>query len=177
MTRSHATGQPAAIPAAGRYRLDPDRCSVAFTVRHLFGLIGVSGTMALVDGDLVVEAASHRMSVSATVDAASFDTGSRRRDRDVRTGRFLGAEEYPHLTFRAEALDTRHGGSSLTGKLTVRDVTQPVTLIVDSSWPLECGFGARATTRVDRCAFGVAAARGMVSRHLDITVTIIGEVT
>ena len=118
------------IPAAGSYRIDPSRCSVILRTRHMFGLAAVTGTMAVTGGDIRVDSAGPHASVRATLEAASIDTGNRRRDRDVRSARFLHTERYPDITFRASALDRADGRWTLTGELTVRDVTQPVTLVV-----------------------------------------------
>lgn len=178
MTNTHATGQKPGVPATGRYRLDPARSSVNFRTRHLFGLAAVSGTMAVIGGEITVDSASSHASVTATIDAASFDTGSRRRDRDVRLARFLHTEHYPNITFRADSLNHDQGRWSLTGELTVRDVTQPATLAIESIESTEAagnGFRARATIRLDRYAFGVTAAKGMAARYLDIDLTVAAE--
>ena len=45
---------PQAVPAAGRYRLDPSHTVVAFRTRHLFGLGAVSGTMAATGGEITI---------------------------------------------------------------------------------------------------------------------------
>ena len=162
------------MPAAGRYRLDPSRSSVTFRTRHLFGLGAVSGTMRIVSGEITVDPAVPQATVVAALDAASFSTGSRARDRDVRSPRFLDAENYPHLTFRAGTLSQSGGRWMLAGELTVREATRPVTLAIEqieAAGPDGNGFRARATVRLDRYAFGLTAAKGMAARYLDIDVT------
>lgn len=111
--------------------------------------------MAVIGGEITVDDASPHASVTATIDAASFDTGSRRRDRDVRSARFLHTEHYPNITFRADSLNHDQGRWSLAGALTVRDVTQPATLAIESTEAAGNGFRARATIRLDRYAFGL----------------------
>ncbi|MGH3912818.1 MAG: YceI family protein [Pseudonocardiaceae bacterium] len=162
------------LPTAGRYRLDPARSSVAFRTRHLFGLAGVAGTMQVAAGEIVVDPAS-KSSVTVTVSASSFSTGNDRRDGDVRKAKFLNVEEYPEFTFRAGRLDQDQGRWSLTGELAVRGVSKPVTLDLDSVEVTGQGFHARATTRIDRYAFGVTAAKGMAARFLDVDVTVVAE--
>jgi polyisoprenoid-binding protein YceI len=49
-TRRTAVG----VPAAGRYRLDPDRSAVTFRARHLFGLGAVTGTMTATSGEITL---------------------------------------------------------------------------------------------------------------------------
>ena len=176
MTTTSTPTQQASIPAAGRYRLDPARSSVTFRTRHLFGLGAVSGTMAVTSGEITIGPAAGQATMTAAVSAESFHTGSRVRDRDVRSARFLDAGQYPHITFRAGTLLTRAGGSwMLAGELTVRQITSPVTLAVDSVEPAGAGFRARATTRIDRYALGVTAAKGMAARHLGINLAVTAE--
>jgi polyisoprenoid-binding protein YceI len=173
MTTSHTAPQLAGAPAAGRYRLDPARSTVTFRTRHLLGLGAVSGTMAVTGGEITVDPAVPHATVTALLSAATFDTGSRARDRDVRAAKFLDTGTYPHITFRAAALTRSAGRWMLAGELTVRDVTSPVTLAIASVEPAGAGFRARATARIDRYAFGVTAAKGMAARYLDITLTAV----
>ncbi len=163
------------LPTAGRYVLDPGRSAVTFRTRHLFGLLAVSGTMRVAAGEIVVDPAVPEASVTASVSASSFTTGSRPRDRDVRSARFLHVEEYPELAFRAGTLSQDHGRWTLTGELEVRGVSKPVTLAIDSVEAVGHGFSARATARIDRYAVGVTAAKGMAARFLDIELTAAAE--
>jgi polyisoprenoid-binding protein YceI len=84
----------------------------------------------------------------------------------VRSARFLDTGTHPVITFTAGRLD----GQSLTGTLTVRGVSRPVTLTVERVEAAAGWFAARATTRIDRTEFGVTAQRGMAGRYLDLTV-------
>ena len=63
----------------------------------------------------------------------------------------------------------------LVGELTIRQISSPVTLAIDSVEPAGAGFRARATTRIDRYALGVTAAKGMAARHLDIDLAVTAE--
>jgi polyisoprenoid-binding protein YceI len=173
MTTSDTVPQQAGAPAAGRYRLDPAHSSVTFRTRHLSGLGAVSGTMAVTSGEITIDPAVPHATVTALLSAATFDTGSRARDRDVRAAKFLHTDSYPHITFRAAALTRSAGRWMLAGELTVRDATSPVTLAIESVEPAGAGFQARATARIDRYALGITAAKGMAARYLNITLTAI----
>ncbi len=159
------------IPAAGRYRIDPDGSSVAFRTRHMFGLAAVSGTMRVVSGEITLDPAVPQASVVAAISASSFSTGQKKRDEDVKKKKFLNAATYPEFTFRAGRLTEAQNQWTVTGELTVRGVTKPVTLAIESVELAGQGFVARATTRIDRYAFGVTAAKGMAARYLDIVMT------
>lgn len=162
---------PAALPA-GRYGIDPGGSSIRFRTRHLFGLGAVSGKMAISSGEIVVTDPPASSTVSATVDAATFDTSNARRDRDVRSARFLHVDEHPTMSFAASAPVSRDGHWVIPGQLTVRQTTRPIELTVHSLGMTAGKVRARATTRVDRYAFGIAGAKGMAARHLDVDVDL-----
>jgi polyisoprenoid-binding protein YceI len=166
---------PIEWPAAGRYRLDPGRSSVTFRTRHLLGLGAVSGSMRVISGEVTVDPAAPQASVTATLSAASSSTGNRARNNDIRSARFLNAQTYPDIPFSAGRLSQAQGRWMLAGELTVREVNRPVTLAIDSVKTVGVGFRARATTRIDRYAFGLTAAKGMAARYLDIELTAAAE--
>ncbi|MFC7658000.1 YceI family protein [Pseudonocardia benzenivorans] len=105
--------------APGRHRIAPTRSTLAFRVRE-FGMVTVTGTFAVLDGEAVVTDGVARVRVVA--DAGSFTTGNRRRDADVRGHRFLDAATFPELTWTGELAD---GTTTAPGTLRVRDVETP----------------------------------------------------
>ncbi len=151
----------------GHYEIDPAGSAVTFRSRHLFGLAPVRGSFAIRSAALDVTEPVTAAGVHAEIEAASFRTGNSARDASVRSDRFLDAGRYPVITFRAERVD----GTSIGGSLTVRDVTRPVTLLVEHVTAAPGGFTARASIRIDRTGFGITAARGLAARYLDVTVT------
>ena len=60
----------------------------------------------------------------------------------------------------------------MSGALTVRGVTRPVSLAVELTEVSPGLFTARATTRVDRTEFGVSASRGLAGRYLDLSLEV-----
>lgn len=175
MSNNEVTAQRMDVLATGRYRLDPGRSEIAFRTRHLFGLAAVSGTMQVSSGEILIDSPGPQASVTVTISAPSFSSGNDRRDGDVRSAKFLDVEGYPEITFRAGTLDREEGRWKLTGQLTVRAVTKPVTLAIESAQADAEGLRARATTRIDRYAFGMTAAKGMAGRFLDLDLHVIAE--
>lgn len=159
---------PQATPQPGRYEIDTTCSAVTFRTRHMFGLAPVRGSFAVLAGTIDVGGPLTDPAVYAEIEAASFRTGNGQRDSAVRSARLLGAGQYPVMTFRSERLD----GRALTGTLTVRDVTRPVSLSIGHSAVSPGSFTARAATRIDRTAFGVTAYRGLAGRYLDMTVEV-----
>jgi polyisoprenoid-binding protein YceI len=171
-TRAGATGvaistpEAQAIPRPGRYEIDISSSTVTFRTRHLFGLAPVRGRFAIRAGTIDVDEPLVRSSAFVQIDAASFRTGNGQRDDQVRSERLLDTDRYPIITFRSESVD----GLALTGTLTVRNVTMPVTLSIEQTAARARWFNVRASTRIDRNEFGVTAYRGMAGRYLDLTI-------
>lgn len=154
------------LPQLGRYDLDIRRSTVSFTTRHIFGLAAVRGTFAIRTGTLAVAEPVEASRLRVEIDAGSFHTGTRARDEAVRSARFLDTGRYPAMAFTADGFT----GDTLSGQLTVRDVTVPVTLTVGNVSVDSESFTASASARIDRFAFGVTASRGMAGRYLDLSV-------
>jgi polyisoprenoid-binding protein YceI len=161
-----STPEAQAIPRPGRYEIDISSSTVTFRTRHLFGLAPVRGRFAIRAGTVDVDEPLARSSAFVQIDAASFRTGNGQRDDQVRSERLLDTDRYPVITFRSESMD----GLALTGTLTVRNVTMPVSLSIEQTAARARWFNVRAGTRIDRNEFGVTAYRGMAGRYLDITI-------
>lgn len=161
-----STPEAQAIPRPGRYEIDISSSTVTFRTRHLFGLAPVRGRFAIRAGTIDVDEPLARSSAFVQIDAASFRTGNGQRDDQVRSERLLDTDRYPVITFRSESMD----GLALTGTLTVRNVTMPVSLSIEQTAARARWFNVRAGTRIDRNEFGVTAYRGMAGRYLDITI-------
>jgi polyisoprenoid-binding protein YceI len=151
-----------AAVATGRYSLVAQRCSVRFVARSL-GL-PVRGELSVSAGEVVVDASG--TTVTATLAAASFRTRSSRRDRDVRSSRFLDAEHHPGIVFtgRWDGAD-----APLVGELTVKGVSGPVQLEIIEVGP---GPTVRARARIDRRLYPAGPARGPIGRWVDVELEI-----
>ena len=119
---------PAEIPA-GTYALDATHSDVGFRVRHL-GISNVDGSFSDVDGTITIPAAGiEGMEAEVTVQVNSIDTRNDDRDGHLQSEDFFAAEQYPTLTFRTTSVDALGGNRfRMTGDLTIRGVTKPVTL-------------------------------------------------
>jgi polyisoprenoid-binding protein YceI len=160
----------ATAPQPGHYDIDPDRSRVTFATRHLFGLGRVKGSFAVRGGRADIADPLEVSAIYAEIDTASFRTNGGPRDHSVRSARFLDTAGHPVMTFRSDRIAPQD--QALTGTLTVRGTTQPVTLTVTRCEVSPGSFTARATTRIDRTEFGITAARGLAARYLDLTVEV-----
>jgi polyisoprenoid-binding protein YceI len=165
----------APTPAVGHYRIDPVRTSVRFSTRHLFGLGAVTGTVKLREADFsITEHLS--ATVHAVLDAASFDTGNSRRDRDVRSARYLNVTAYPDITFSSEQIRLQEGKWAAVGTVTAHGVAAPVDLTLDElRRDDDEELILRASAKIDRYAHQVTAGKGLAARWLTVEVTAIAR--
>ncbi len=128
----------------------------------MFGLAPVRGSLAIRAGTVEVAGPLADPGIYAEIETASFRARNGQRDGIVRSARLLDAGHHPVITSRSGHLD----GLVLTGTLTVRDVTRPVSLSIEQPAVTPGSFTARAATRIDRAAFRVTAYCGLRSTQL-----------
>lgn len=119
--------QTITLPTTGTYAIDPTHSNVEITARHMM-VTKVRGNFEGVSG--TIEAGSNPESSAVTVefDAATIDTRVADRDAHLRGPDFLDAETYPTIRFASTAVSHVDGGTfRMTGDLTVRGVTKPIT--------------------------------------------------
>jgi polyisoprenoid-binding protein YceI len=105
------------------------------------------------------------------VAAGSIDTKMKKRDEHLRSADFFDAANYPDITFAAEQATPSGEGVTLTGTLTVRDRTRPVTLAAKVSGFDGAQLELDGEIQVNRADFGLTWNQlGMVSVHNTITV-------
>ena len=147
-------------PATGTYAIDAGHSGVSFTGRHLM-VSKVRGRFAVDGGTVVIADDPEQSSVEATIDVASVSSGDAKRDDHLRSADFFDAEQYPNITFRSTSIEDHGDGRfTLSGDLTVRDVTKPVTLkgeylgSSNSPWDTTV-IGFTAETEVNRKEWGL----------------------
>jgi polyisoprenoid-binding protein YceI len=152
----------------GTYTIDTARSTCRLVATHAFGLMPVNASVAISGGTVTLTADPARYTASATLAAASFNSGNARRDKDI-SKRFFDAARYPQIAFRSTGFNSRR----MTGVLSVRGTDSPVTLEITSWASTGDGYRASATTVVDRMAAGVRAGRGMAARTVKITLDLV----
>jgi polyisoprenoid-binding protein YceI len=136
----------------GDYDIDPAHSRVGFVVRHAM-VTKVRGEFPGTSGRIHLDAQDpSRSSAEVTVDIASVKTGQDARDEHLRSPDFFDAGQYPQMTFTSKSAELVGGDDyRLTGDLTIRGVTHPVTLELefngsakDVMGNLRVGFEGRA---------------------------------
>ena len=119
--------------ATGTWNIDPSHSSIGFTARHLM-ITKVRGTFDTFSGTIDIASDLAASSVNVSIDLTSVNTGDAARDGHLKSADFFNVEGGSDMSFRSTAI-TAIGvdGSSgtMTGDLTIRGITKPVSLAVE----------------------------------------------
>jgi polyisoprenoid-binding protein YceI len=145
---------------AGTWDLDPVHSTIGFSVRHLM-VSKVRGRFTTFEVQVVTAPNPLESTVAATVDLSSVDTGNETRDNDLRSTNFFDVQTHPMMTFASTRVEPDGANFRLTGDLTIRGVTRPVTLVVEINGFGPDPFGGTragfsATGEINRSDFGVS---------------------
>ncbi|MGH7877206.1 MAG: YceI family protein [Candidatus Dormibacteraceae bacterium] len=113
----------------GNWIFDPYHTQVEFSAKHL-GMMTVRGHFAdvVATGEIYPEQ-PERSTIEATIKTASIRTHHEQRDNDLRSSNFLEVDKYPNMTYRSTSIEpTGPDAYTVTGDLTIKDTTRPVTL-------------------------------------------------
>jgi polyisoprenoid-binding protein YceI len=159
-TTTTGTTPTSSIPGlvAGTYAIDPAHSEIGFTVRHL--MTKVRGTFKEYAGEIVVKDSLEESAANVAVELASVDTRSEQRDGHLRSGDFFDAENSPKMTFVSTALAPNGDDYTLTGELTIKDVTKPIELAVeflgvDQNAYGQTIIGFEASAQISRKEWGI----------------------
>ena len=113
------------------WQLDPFHTQVEFAAKHL-GMMTVRGHFAEVKAVADIDP-DHpdASSVEVTMQTASIRTHNEARDNDLRSSNFLEVDKFPAITFKSTRIEAAGTDRyTLTGDLTVKGITHPLTLQV-----------------------------------------------
>ena len=154
---------------AGEWVLDPRRSSVRLKSRTL-GLVPVNGVFREVSGNGTVSP-DGEVSGTVTVTAASIDTNNARRDTHLRSDDFFDSGNHPDITFTAEGIRPSGEGVAMTGALTVRGRTRPLSFDAAAAVQGNGEIWLDAEVRINRADFGLTwNLLGMTSMHNTLTI-------
>ena len=138
---------------AGEWALDPGKSSVRLKSKSL-GLIPVRGVFREVSGGGTV-APDGSATGSLTIAAASIDTQNARRDTHLRSADFFDSDHHPDISFTADRIQATGQDVAVTGALTVRGRTRPLSFDAAASVAGDGEIWLDAEFRVNRADFGV----------------------
>jgi polyisoprenoid-binding protein YceI len=120
---------PALTELTGTYTLDPAHTRIGFVARHAM-VTKVRGAFNEFEGTATLDGANPAASsAQVTISTASIDTRNAQRDGHLRSNDFLAMDEYPQITFASTgARQVDDTTFELTGDLTIKGVTNPITI-------------------------------------------------
>ena len=146
--------------ATTKWVLDPAHSELQFKIKHLM-ITTVTGSFNDFSAEVTTENDDFQnatVSFKAAVD--SIDTGNKDRDGHLKNADFFNAEAFPSITFTSVSFQKTGDDYQLTGDLTIKDVTKPVTLDVEfggtakDPWGnTKAGFTLKG--KINRTAYGL----------------------
>jgi polyisoprenoid-binding protein YceI len=124
--------------------------------------------------------------IDAVLDVAHEDTDNRDRDADLRSATYFDVAHYPTMAFHSTKIVPQGAADfQVTGNLTIKDVTKPVTFAVHVEGPVpdsSAGMtraGYSGQLHIDRRDFGIVDksenAAGVLLVGYDVTIGLTAE--
>jgi len=169
-------------PPDTTWKIDVTHSELLFRVRHLVSR--VTGTFTDWEGLVTANPDDWSAgSVEVRIRTRSIDTNNERRDNDLRSANFFLSDSFPEMIFRSTGVKVEGENVTLTGDLTIKGTTRPVTLTGSylGRAPGREGrdrIGFAVSTRINRLDFGLTwnrAAEGgglVLGDEVTIDVTI-----
>lgn len=166
------------------WKLDKSHSKIAFTVKHMV-ISEVQGYFK--DFDITINSSKDDFSdgqVEAVIKAASINTESEDRDKDLRSDNFFNVEQFPEIRFKSTKFEKLGDNIyKIYGDFTIRDVTKQVVFDVVHNGTLKASRGLmsawKATLSINRFDYGLKWNRmietgGLVVGEL-VNITVILE--
>ncbi len=112
----------------GAYTLDDQHTSIVFAVDHL-GFSHCFGMFGKYSGKFTFDADSPTSSqFQFTIDAASLDTKSAKRDEHLRGPDFFNVNQFPEITFVSKGVEVEGDVLKIKGDMTLHGVTKEIVM-------------------------------------------------
>lgn len=171
-----------AVPVfAADYEIDRDHSSVTFSIKHMV-ISNVKGRFDNFSGHFSFEENKSALwKAVASIDAASINTGNKKRDDHLRNPDFFNVKQFPKITFESTEVKQLRGENKLLGNLTMHGVTKPVEMDLTYGGATKDPMGNSrvafaAKTKISRKDFGITYNKVLEAGGLalgeDVTVEI-----
>ena len=152
---------PPAFAAVETLEIDSGHSNIGFSIRHFF--TQVRGEFKKAEGTIAYDKENPVNSkVEVTIPTASINTNHEKRDGHLLSADFFDAEKNPAITFSSKTvtLDAKTNKGTMTGDLTMRGVTKPITLDIEVLGIMSGGQGGSmagfsAHGKLNRKDFGI----------------------
>lgn len=159
---------------SGTWTLAPERSSVRFTNKTLWGLVKVNGRFTEVAGSGQI-GDDGSVTGRLTIGAASVQTGIGKRDEHLRSPDFFDTDNSPEIVVEVTgATPTGEHTVDLAATMTVRGTTLPLPLQATVTWLENDTLHIVGRAAVDRTRWGV---RGNMAGMMPATTTLVADTT
>ena len=167
-----------AFAAPETYNIEPSHSLPRFEYSHL-GYSQQLSRFDTISGTITLDRAAKSGSVDVTIDAKSVNTGSTLFNGHIQGEDFFDTAKFPSITFKSTAVKfDADKVASVEGNLTIKGITKPVTLTVNSflcmPHPMlkKDACGVTATTKVKRTDFNMGKYAPYVSDEVTLTLPV-----
>jgi len=173
-----ATLSSSAFAAPVTFVLDGTHSFPRFSYSH-FGYSTQLSRFNKTTGKIVLDKEAKTGSVDVTIDTKSVDTGYDVFNGHIQGEDFFNTEKYPTATFKSTKVNfDGDKPSTVEGNLTIKGVTKPVTLALNSfqlmPHPMlkKDAIGANATTKISRTEFNAGKYAPYVGDEVTIDIAV-----
>jgi polyisoprenoid-binding protein YceI len=141
---------------AGVWNVVPDRSTITFKIKNMWGLLTVKGRFTEFNGDGQL---TGKGAVFGRLDirAASLSTGIGRRDNHLRSADFFDVERFPEISVVVTAVHPTQGkAADLRTNFTIKGITAPLPLPVTITELEDGSIQVSGQTKVDRSQFDLS---------------------
>jgi polyisoprenoid-binding protein YceI len=171
-------GMAASAQAAPEtYVIDAQRTDTRFSYRYM-GVSNQTHRFEKISGTVTLDRVAGTAAAEVVIDPASVDARDSLFNHKMQTADFFDSARYPAITFKSSRLSLEGEHPMLTGDLTIKGVTRPVTMTITR---FECGTptvfseescGAHASFTIRRSDFNMRKYRLLVSDEITLKLAI-----
>lgn len=168
----------AALAAPETYSIEPTHSMPRFSYSH-FGYSMQLSRFDKITGTITLDRAKHSGSVDVSIDAKSVNTGYALFNEHIQGADYFDTAQYPTLTFKSDkVMFDGDKVATVEGDLTIKGVTRPVTLHVESflcmPHPMvkKDACGVTATAQVKRSDFNMGKHVPYVGDEITLTLPV-----
>ena len=150
------------------YEIDPSHTYPSFEADHMGGLSLWRGKINSTTGEITIDTELNTGQVTVVMDMKTIDFGHQKMNDHAKRDDMFDVENYPNATFEGKLVEfVNKAPTKVTGQLTLRGVTQPLTLEIKTAkcmlhpFKLKQVCGATAEGTIMRDDFGIDYAKFM----------------
>lgn len=170
------SADPAKV-TGGTYAVDGGHTQILFAYDHM-GFTNNMGVFAMPTGSLTLDPKNPAAAkVSIEIPVANLRTAVPKLDEHLMSPDFFDAAKFPTATFTSTGVKVDGTTAEITGNLTIKGITKPVTLDAAFYGAGMAGMGTKkenvgfsATTAVKRSDFGMGMAVPMVGDEIELKI-------